>query len=46
MDRALFVQALANAPELFLSGLSGMVYEHFLGCFILKDPSSGFSELL
>jgi hypothetical protein len=22
-----------------------MVYEHFLGCFIPKDPSSGFSKL-
>jgi hypothetical protein len=22
-----------------------MVYEHLLGCFILKDPSLGFSEL-
>jgi hypothetical protein len=22
-----------------------MVYEHFLGCFILEDPSLGFSKL-
>jgi hypothetical protein len=22
-----------------------MVYQHFSGCFILKDPFSGFSEL-
>ncbi len=22
-----------------------MVYEHLLGCFILEDPSSGFSKL-
>ncbi len=22
-----------------------MVYEHLSGCFILEDPSSGFSEL-
>ncbi len=22
-----------------------MVYEHFLSCFILKDPSLGFSKL-
>lgn len=45
MDRTLFVQALANAPKLFLNGLFGMVYEHLLGCFILEDPSSGFSKL-
>jgi len=23
-----------------------MVYEHFLGCFIPEDPSSGFSKLI
>jgi len=41
----LFTQALAIAPHLCSSGLSGMVYEHLLGCFIPKDPSSRFSKL-
>jgi hypothetical protein len=27
-------------------GLSKIVYEHFLGCFILEDPSSKFLELI
>jgi hypothetical protein len=45
LDRILFVQALAIAPHLFLNGFFGMVYEHFLGCFIPEDPSLGFSKL-
>jgi len=43
LDRILFAQALAIAPHLSSGGLFEMVYEHLLGCFILKDPSSGFS---
>ncbi len=45
VDRTLFAQFLAIVPYLFLGGLSGMVYEHLLGCFIPKDPSSKFSKL-
>jgi len=45
LDRTFFAQALATTPHLSLSGLFGMVYEHFLGCFIPKDPSLGFLEL-
>ncbi len=30
---------------MFSSGLSRMVYEDLLGCFIPKDPSSWFLEL-
>jgi hypothetical protein len=30
---------------LFLGELSKIIYEHFSKCFILKDPSSGFSKL-
>jgi hypothetical protein len=45
LDRILFAQALAIAPHLFSSVFSGMVYEHFSKCFILKDPSSRFLEL-
>jgi hypothetical protein len=41
----LFTQSLAIAPHLFLSGLSKMVYEHLLGCFIPEDPSSRFLKL-
>jgi len=41
----MFAQALNIAPHLFSSGLSKMVYEHLLRCFIPKDPSLGFSEL-
>jgi hypothetical protein len=41
----MFTQALAIAPHLSSRGLSGMVYEHLLRCFIPKDPSSGFSKL-
>jgi len=41
----LFTQALTIAPHLFSGGLFRMVYEHFLGCFILEDPSSEFSKL-
>jgi hypothetical protein len=39
LDRILFAQALTIAPHLSLGGLSKMVYECLLGCFILKDPS-------
>jgi hypothetical protein len=45
LDRTLLIQALAIIPHLSLGVLSGMVYEHFLGCFILEDSSSRFSEL-
>jgi hypothetical protein len=45
LDRILFAQALAIAPHLFSGGFSKMVYEHFSRCFVLKDPSSGFSKL-
>ncbi len=30
---------------MFLGELSKIIYEHFSKCFILKDPSSGFSKL-
>jgi len=43
--KIIFAQALAITPHLSFGGLSGMVYEHLLGCFILKDPSLGFSKL-
>ncbi len=45
LDRTLFTQTLTIAPHLTLGGLFGMVYEHFLGCFIVKDPSLRFSKL-
>jgi hypothetical protein len=45
MDRILFTQALIVAPHLFSSGLSRMVYQHLLKCFIPEDPSLGFSKL-
>jgi hypothetical protein len=45
MDWTLFAQALVTTPHLFFDGLYGMVYEHFLGCFMLEDPSSRFSKL-
>jgi hypothetical protein len=45
LDKILFFQVLAIVPHLSTHGLSRMVYEHLLGCFILKDPSLGFSEL-
>jgi hypothetical protein len=41
----MFAQALAFVPHLSSSGLFGMVYEHFSGCFILENPSLGFLEL-
>jgi len=41
----LFAQALTTPPHLSLDGFFGMVYEHLLGSFILKHPSSRFSEL-
>jgi hypothetical protein len=46
LDRTLFAQALATIPHLSSNKLFGMVYEHFSGCFILKDPSSGFSKFI
>jgi hypothetical protein len=45
LDRVLFTQALAIVPHLSLGGLSKMVYECFLACFILKDPFLAFSKL-
>jgi hypothetical protein len=45
LGRTLFAQASTTIPQLFSSGLSGMVYEHFLGCFIPQDPYLGFSKL-
>ncbi len=41
----LFAHALTTTPHLSSSGLSSMVYEHISGCFIFKDPYSGFSIL-
>ncbi len=46
LDRILFTQALTTIPHLFSGGLSWMVYEHLLKCFILEDPSLRFSKLL
>jgi len=37
LNRTLFAQALATVPHLSSGGLSGMVYEHLSGCFILED---------
>jgi hypothetical protein len=37
LNKTLFAQALATVPHLSSGGLSGMVYEHLLGCFILED---------
>jgi hypothetical protein len=45
LDRILFAQALTTTPHLYLGGLSMMVYEHLLGCFILEDPSSRFLKI-
>jgi len=45
MDNILFTHVLAVAPNLSSGGLFEMVYEHLSGCFILEDPSSGFSKL-
>ncbi len=41
----MFAHTLATTPHLFSNGLSRMVYEHLLGCFISKDPSLEFSKL-
>ncbi len=38
-------QALTTTTHLSSGGFYGMVYDHFLGCFIPKDPSLGFSKL-
>jgi len=45
LDKTLFAHVLAIAPHLFSSGLFGMVYEYFLRCFRLEDPSLEFSKL-
>jgi hypothetical protein len=45
LDKILFAQVLAIIPHLSSSGLSGMVYEHYLGCFIPKGSSLRFSKL-
>jgi hypothetical protein len=45
LDKTLFAQVLTIVPHLSSSGIFGMVYEHLLGCSILKDPSFGFLEL-
>jgi hypothetical protein len=45
LDKTLFAQALAIVPHLSLDGLSGMVYEHFWGCFIPEDLWSWFLKL-
>jgi len=42
----MFAKALITTPHLSLGGIFGMVYEHLLGCFIPKDPSLGFLELV
>ncbi len=41
----MFAQTSATTPHLFSNGVSGMVYEHLERCFILEDPSLGFSKL-
>jgi hypothetical protein len=45
LNRILFTYALTTIPHLSLGGLSGMVYEHILGCFIPEVPSLGFLKL-
>jgi hypothetical protein len=45
MDKTLFAQALTTTPHLSLGGHFGMEYKHLSRCFILEDPSSGFSKL-
>jgi hypothetical protein len=45
LNMILFAQTLTITPHLSLGGISEMVYEHLLGCFIPKDPSSRFLEL-
>jgi hypothetical protein len=45
LDKTMFTQSLTIIPHLTLNGLSRMVYEHLLWCFIPKDPSSKFLEL-
>jgi len=45
LDKTLFAQALTITPHLSSNGFSKLVYEHLLGCFIPKDPSSRFSKL-
>ncbi len=45
LGKTLFTQALTTTAHLSLGGFYGMVYDHFLGCFIPKDPSLGFSKL-
>jgi len=38
LDKTLFAQVLTIVPHLSSSGIFGMVYEHLLGCSILKRP--------
>jgi hypothetical protein len=45
LDKTLFAQTLTIVPHLSSSGIFGMIYEHLLGCSILKDPFFGFLEL-
>jgi hypothetical protein len=45
LDKILFTQALAIVPHLSSGEFSRIVYEHFLRCFILEDPSLGLSKL-
>jgi hypothetical protein len=45
LDRILFAQTLIVVPHLFSNGISKLIYEHLLGCFIPKDPSSGFLKI-
>jgi hypothetical protein len=41
----LFAQTLTIVSNLPSNGFFRMVYEHFLKCFILKNPSLGFLKL-
>ncbi len=41
----MFAQASTTTTHLSSSGLSRMVHEYLLRCFILKDPSLGFLKL-
>lgn len=41
----MFTHALTTTFHFSSNGLSKMVYEHLLGCFILEDPSSWLLKL-
>ncbi len=45
LDKILFAQVLIIAPHLSSGGLSKIVYEYFLGCFKLQNPSLRFLKL-